>query len=109
MCVCIVDYYIILYTHHVKSCTAPLTYSKSTSLKSIHMHAYVTCTYYIYCLFIALSLKMKLRERDAVSTVLKQQLAMTVQVSTFAWVLYSHELCHTNAIIVVYHSLMIDA
>ena len=52
---------------------------------------------------------MKLRERDAVSTVLKQQLAMTVQVSTFAWVLYSHELCHTNAIIVVYHSLMIDA
>ena len=52
-----------------------------------------------------MSLNMTLRERDAVLTELRQQLAMTVQVSAFVWISYSHDLCQTNAITVVYHSL----
>ena len=52
-----------------------------------------------------MSLVMKLRERDAVLTDVRQQLTTTVKVSAFVWVSYSRELCHTNSITVVYHSL----
>ena len=80
-------------------------------------HAYIICTLYPVCLMQHIqnenaSLKLKQIEKDMELKQVKQQLAevrqqlvTTVKVSAFVWVSYSHELCHTNAITVVYHSL----